>query len=99
VDNGTVKNEAAPWYVYMLICRDETIYTGVTTDPEKRLAEHNSGPNGAKYTRFRRPVTLAYLEELPSRSAAAGREYRLKRLSRSQKLRLIQSAFRSTHTT
>jgi len=87
-----MKNETVTWYVYMLICRDETIYTGVTTDPKKRLAEHNSGVNGAKYTRSRRPVSMVYLEEVPSRSDAASREYRLKRLSRQQKLRLIQSS-------
>ncbi len=83
----------------MLICRDETIYTGVAKDPKKRLTEHNSGPNGAKYTRSRRPVTLAYLEEFPSRSEAAGREYRLKRLTRRQKLILIRSSSEATHTT
>ncbi|HIJ42247.1 MAG TPA: GIY-YIG nuclease family protein [Deltaproteobacteria bacterium] len=87
-----MENETVTWYVYMLICRDETIYTGVTTDPKKRLAEHNSGVNGAKYTRSRRPVSMVYLEEVPSRSDAASREYRLKRLSRQQKLRLIQSS-------
>ena len=83
--------ETAPWFVYMLICKDETIYTGITRDPEKRLDEHNNGANGAKYTRSRRPVSMVYLEELPSRSIASSREYRIKRFSRRQKLRLIQS--------
>ena len=87
-----MKDEAAPWYVYMLICNDETIYTGIARDPQKRLAEHNNGANGAKYTRSRRPVSLAYQEELPSRSAASSREYQLKKLSRQQKLQLIQSS-------
>ena len=86
-----MKNETDSWFVYMLICGDETIYTGMARDPEKRLAEHNSGVKGAKYTRSRRPVSMVYLEELPSRSTAAGRECRLKRFSRQQKLRLIQS--------
>ena len=95
----TIKSETAPWYVYMLICGDETIYTGITRDPKKRLDEHNSGVNGAKYTRSRRPVSMVYLEELPSRSVAASRECRIKRFSRQQKLRLIQSSFGATHTT
>ncbi len=86
-----MKDETDSWFVYMLICGDETIYTGIARDPEKRLAEHNSGINGAKYTRSRRPVSMVYLEELPSRSTAASRECRLKRFSRQQKLRLIQS--------
>ena len=87
-----MKNETAPWYVYMLICSDETIYTGITKYPRKRLVEHNSGVNGAKYTRSRRPVSLVYLEEHRSRSAAAGREYRLKKFSRQRKLQLIRSS-------
>ena len=86
-----MKDEAAPWYVYMLICNDETIYTGIARDPQKRLAEHNNGANGAKYTRSRRPVSLAYQEELPSRSTASSREYQLKKLSRQQKLQLISA--------
>jgi len=87
-----MKNKSTPWYVYMLICKDETIYTGIARDPQKRLAEHNSGMKGAKYTRSRRPVSLAYIEEVPSRSAAASRECRLKRFSRQRKLQLIWSS-------
>ncbi|MEN8142654.1 MAG: GIY-YIG nuclease family protein [Thermodesulfobacteriota bacterium] len=87
-----MKDEPAPWYVYMLICNDETIYTGIAMDPQKRLAEHNNGAIGAKYTRSRRPVSLAYLEEFPSRSTAASREYQLKKLNRQQKLQLIRSS-------
>jgi putative endonuclease len=74
-----------PWFVYMLLCADLTLYTGVTTDPKRRLLEHNAGPKGAKYTRFRRPVTLVYVEEKVSRSMALQREYELKKLSRAEK--------------
>ena len=84
--------DVGPWYVYMLVCNDQTIYTGITIDVQKRLAEHNNGATGAKYTRSRRPVSLAYLEELPDRSSAASREHQLKKLSRQQKLQLIASS-------
>jgi putative endonuclease len=87
-----MKNKSTPWYVYMLICRDETIYTGIARNAQKRLAEHNGGVKGAKYTRSRRPVSLVYTEKLPSRSAATSREYQLKRLSRQRKLLLIRSS-------
>jgi putative endonuclease len=76
------------WHVYLLECADRTLYTGITTDPLRRVAEHNGGARGAKYTRARRPVTLRYAEEHPSRSAAASREAEIKRLSRAEKLAL-----------
>ncbi len=78
-------------YVYMVRCRDGSLYTGWTTDPARRLAEHNSG-KGAKYTKSRRPVELVYLEELDSREDALRREAGIKRLKRSEKLRLLQTA-------
>jgi putative endonuclease len=78
------------WYTYMVRCCDNTLYTGITTNPEKRLAAHNTGKNGAKYTRARRPVQLVYLEECPSRSAAAKREYALKQLDLAAKLQLLR---------
>jgi len=80
---------AAPWYVYMVRCSDNSLYTGITTDPARRLAEHNSGKKGAKYTRTRQPVHLVYQEHAGSRSAAAKREYRLKKLTLGQKTALI----------
>ena len=83
---------SGPWYVYMVVCSDRTVYTGITRDVEKRIAEHNNGASGAKYTRSRRPVSLSYLEELPSRSTASSREYQLKKLNRQQKLQLIESS-------
>lgn len=80
-----------PWYVYMLHCRDGTLYTGVTTDLQRRLQEHNRGGQGARYTRARRPVTLAYHEMTASRATACRRERELKQLTRGQKQRLISS--------
>ncbi len=78
------------WYVYILRCGDGTLYTGATDDVARRLAVHNSG-KGAKYTRSRLPVALAYSEECESYSAALKREYAIKRLSRKQKLDLINN--------
>lgn len=77
-----------PAYVYMLRCADDTLYTGWTFDPSARVTSHNSG-KGAKYTRARLPVTLVYTEQLPDENAARRREVALKRLTRSQKLDLI----------
>ena len=81
-------------YVYLLRCADGTLYCGWTTDLTARLEAHNSG-NGAKYTRSRRPVELVYHEEYEDRHEALSREYRIKRLSRQEKLALIRSAFGS----
>jgi putative endonuclease len=86
-----MSNASDRWYVYMVVCSDRTIYTGITLDIEKRIAEHNNGANGAKYTRSRRPVSIAYQEEFPDRSSASSREYQLKTLSRQQKLQLIST--------
>lgn len=77
------------WYVYMLRCGDGSLYTGSTTDVERRLREHQGG-TGARYTRSRPPVTLAYAEEAPDRSAAQRREAAIKKLPRAQKLKLIR---------
>ena len=78
-----------PWYVYMVQCRDGSLYTGIAKDLEKRVKEHNSGSTGAKYTRSRRPVHLVYQEEVASRSAAAKREYEIKQLTAARKNALI----------
>ncbi len=78
------------WFVYMLCCADRTLYTGVTTDLQRRLQEHNGElKGGAKYTRVRRPVELVWQEVQEDRSAAAKREYEIKCLSRKKKLKLI----------
>ena len=75
-------------YVYVLECADGTLYTGYTTDVDRRVAEHDAG-EGAKYTRGRTPVELVHVESFESKSAALSREYEIKQLSRRQKERLI----------
>ncbi len=77
------------WYIYIVRCNDGTLYTGITKDLDKRIHEHNSGDGGAKYTRFRRPVTLVYTEQVESRSDAAKREYQLKKMPLIKKNELI----------
>ena len=77
------------WYVYILRCGDGTLYTGMTDDVQRRLAAHRAG-KGAKYTRGRGPLELAYAEEQPDKSAAMRRECAIKRLRREEKERLIQ---------
>lgn len=76
------------WFVYMLRCADGTLYTGVTTSLERRLAEHNHGQRGARYTRARRPVELLYHEAAADRADACRREAAIRRCSRSEKLAL-----------
>lgn len=77
-----------PWYVYILKCADDTLYTGITTDVNRRLNEHNKG-TGAKYTKTRRPVVLMAVSEASNRSEASKEEYRIKQLTRKEKLLLI----------
>ena len=76
------------WYLYVLRCGDGTLYTGITTDVERRLEEHRQG-RGAKYTRGRGPLELAYQEECGTHSEALKREYAIKQLSREEKENLI----------
>jgi len=75
-------------YVYVLRCADDSLYTGYTTDVERRVAEHDAG-EGAKYTRGRTPVELVHGEEFAEKSAAMSREYEIKQLSRREKERLV----------
>lgn len=79
--------QSVNWVCYLLECADGTLYCGITNDLDRRLAAHNAG-EGAKYTRSRRPLRLAYAETCVDRSAALRREYEVKRLSRKQKLEL-----------
>lgn len=76
------------FYCYILECADGTFYTGWTTDPERRLKQHNLG-TAARYTRSRLPVNLVYLEPQPDRATAMKRERAIKRLSREKKRNLI----------
>lgn len=82
--------ENSKYYVYMLLCRDRTFYTGTSNNVTKRVATHNAG-KGAKYTKVRRPVKLMYTEELKDKSAALKREIAIKKLSRAQKIKLLKS--------
>jgi putative endonuclease len=85
------------WFVYLLRCADNTLYTGITTDLKRRLDEHNgenSSKKGARYTRHRRPVVLVYSETLATRASASQREYAIKQLSRTAKDQLISASSR-----
>ena len=77
------------WHVYILQCADDTFYTGITTDIERRLSEHNLTDKWAKYTKARRPVLLVYTSKFPDRSTASIEEARIKKLSRKDKIQLI----------
>lgn len=77
-------------YTYIVKCRDGSFYTGWTNDLEKRIHAHNNG-TGAKYTKSRRPVELVYYEIFATKQEAMSREFRLKKLSREQKVKLINS--------
>ena len=80
--------EETVWYLYILRCSDGTLYTGITTDVEKRLETHRSG-KGAKYTRGRLPLELVYQEVCGSHSDALKREITIKKYSRTEKQKLI----------
>lgn len=81
------------WTVYILRCADGSLYTGIARDVARRVKEHNSnGRLAARYTRSRRPVVLVYREPAATRSAASQREYRIKRMARFDKQRLVEKA-------
>lgn len=80
------------YFVYILKCNDGTLYTGVTTDLERRVKEHNSSKIGAKYTKARRPVKLVYTKEFEDRSKAQVEEARIKKLTREEKINIISKS-------
>ena len=84
------------YFVYIVECSDQTLYTGIARDLSARIEEHNSSSKGAKYTSGRRPVTLVYQKQVASRGEALKLEHQLKRLSRSQKNDLIKNQERVT---
>ena len=88
-----------PWIVYILECSDKSLYTGITNDLERRLGEHRTGA-GAKYTKYRRPLRVRFIEYQDTKGAALKREAAIKSLERSEKLALISArsltAFRNT---
>ena len=77
------------YYLYILECQDGSLYTGISTNPERRLKEHICGKHGAKYTKAHKPVKIVYTEIFKNRSEASKREYEVKQLSHNQKLQLI----------
>ena len=78
------------WWVYILRCADNSLYTGITTDIQRRLNEHNSADSKTRYTRSRQPVELVYQENLENRASASSREYAIKKLNRAGKIALIK---------
>lgn len=76
------------YYVYMLRCKDDSLYTGWTTDIKRRTKEHNDGVGG-KYTRSKRPVKLVYLEETSTKQEAMKREYAIKQLTKTKKENMV----------
>jgi len=78
------------YFAYIVRCKDASLYTGCTTDLERRVEEHNSSKRGAKYTKVRRPVELVYAEPFETRSAALKREAQIKRLTRNEKIALAR---------
>ena len=81
------------YFLYILRCADKTLYTGIALDVQRRVQAHNHGKNGAKYTRSRRPVKLVYTKRFRTRSKALKEEYRIKQLSRREKLALVRKNF------
>ena len=79
------------YYVYILQCSDRTLYIGTTNNLEKRLIAHNTSKYGARYTKIRRPVALVYSENCKTRSNALKREHALKKLTRNEKLKVIDT--------
>lgn len=83
--------ETTLYYVYIVMCVDKTLYTGITNNIEKRIHAHNTSKVGAKYTQGRRPVVCVYVESCVSKSEALKRELAIKRMSKDQKLILIST--------
>ncbi len=77
------------YFVYILECSDHTFYTGITTNLDRRVKEHNNSKLGAKYTKVRRPVKLIYSKEFNNRSEALIEEARIKKLTRTEKINFI----------
>ncbi len=89
-----LETNVKPWCVYILLCADGTLYTGITNDIDRRVKAHSEG-QGARYTRSRRPVDLVYQESAESRSKATIREAAIKRMSRKKKVEMIEDTARS----
>ncbi len=88
ITSAVVSRGAMSWYVYIILCSDDSLYTGITIDPERRFRQHAQG-EGAKYFRARKPLRIVYLESGHTRSSAGRREAEIKSASRADKLQLI----------
>ena len=87
-------NESSKWTVYIVRCADKSLYTGITTNIERRIDEHNDNSTtskAAKYTRARQPVTLVHAEQASNRAEASRREYQIKKMTREEKLTLCKN--------
>jgi len=89
MSNSDHQIEKSQWYVYIIRASDESLYTGITTDVERRFNEHCAGPKRARFFRGRQPLEVVYREIYPDRSSALKRESAIKGLSRDLKLELI----------
>jgi len=83
--------ESKQWFVYIMRCADDSLYTGITTDVVRREGEHNGDKLGAKYTRARQPVVLVYQEALASRSEATKREMQIKKMNKKSKEKMLEN--------
>lgn len=83
-------NQNSQWFVYILECKEGSLYTGITNNLEKRIEAHNNGL-GAKYTKARKPVILRYFEKVANKSLALKREYAIKQLSREKKVAMLKA--------
>jgi putative endonuclease len=85
-------NNDKPWYLYMIRCKDDSLYTGITMDIQRRFAEHQEqGPRSAKYLRGKLPIELVYNEKLNSKPVALKAELRIKKLSKTEKEALVKA--------
>ncbi len=89
-NRGDQGAEDGGWQVYLVRCRDNSLYTGIAVNVSRRVAEHNSSAAGARYTRGRRPVVLVYQESVSTRSAALKREHQIKKLPKTAKEALVR---------
>ncbi len=80
------------WYVYILLCIDKSLYTGISDNPEKRFIDHKNG-KGGKYTRSHKPIKIVYTETVESKSAALKREFEIKSWSRKKKIKILKLIF------
>jgi putative endonuclease len=80
------------WFVYMIRCDDDSLYTGVTTDVQRRFNEHASGPRGARFFNGRKPLKVVYTESGHTRSSACQREAEIKKMNRKQKVLMLQTS-------